>query len=257
MRIWCQWDNPSGYIDSGKDKTLYNEDGTLKPELLSRLKSIITDADKEDVVVLLVLFARESWDKNIRLTDNATEKALKAITQELKPHRNLIFQIWNEFDFRTVDYFKLIKQGDSARLVTNSPGFEGVLGSDEENKTLDFLSPHTSRNDNIHLELAAEEIKLLIQKYQKPVVDDEPARRGTPLFGGPKSPTLTYDHIIQIYNVWKAGGYIIYHHDMFQTGYGTDAVPVNGIPVPGFSAYHDQVFDFLKNKNNYVKSFRK
>lgn len=257
LRIWCQWDNPSGYIDSGKDKTLYNEDGTLKPELLSRLKSIITDADKEGVVVLLVLFARESWDKNIRLTDKATEKALNEITQELKPHSNLIFQIWNEFDYRTVDYFKIIKQIDATRLVTNSPGFEGVLGSDEENKTLDFLSPHTSRNDNIHLELAAEEIKLLIQKYQKPVVDDEPARRGTPLFGGPKVQTLAYDHIIQIYNVWKAGGYIIYHHDMFQTGYGSGAVPVNGIPVPGFSPYHDQVFDFLKNKTNYVKSFRK
>jgi len=256
LRIWCQWDNHSGYIDSGKGRTLYNDNGSLKPELVSRLNEIITDANSEGVVVLLVLFARESWDINIRLSDQSTEKAVESITKEMLTHRNLIFQIWNEHNYRTAEYFDIVKKNDSTRLVTNSPGYGGDLGTDEENQKMDFLSPHTSRNDNIHLELAAEEIKLLIQKYHKPVVDDEPARRGTPLFGGPKLPTLPYDHIIQIYNVWKAGGYIIYHHDMFQTGYGSEAVPANGIPAPGFSAYHDQVFDFLKNKNNYLKSFR-
>ena len=110
LRIWCQWDNLSGYIDSGKEKTLYNDNGSLKPELVSRLNEIITDANSEGVVVLLVLFARESWDVNIRLSDKSTEKAVESITKEMLPHRNLIFQIWNEHNYRTANYFDIIKK---------------------------------------------------------------------------------------------------------------------------------------------------
>ena len=77
-------------------------------------------------------------------------------------------------------------------------------------------------------------------------MDDEPARNGTSNFGGPKNPTHPGDHILAIYNVWRAGGYPTYHHDMFQTGYGTPACPPRGIPDPEFSAYHRQVFEFLK-----------
>jgi hypothetical protein len=256
LRIWCQWDNGTGFVDSGPTQTIYNQDGSLKPELVERMKDILTDADKDGMVILFVLFSRESWNANIRLSDSASEMAVKSIIKELLPYRNLAFQVWNEFNYHTVDYFNIIKQKDPARLVTNSPGYGGDLGSDEENRKMDFLSPHTTRTDDQHWEVAANEIKQLIQKFRKPVVDDEPARRGTPQYGGPKSPTSPNDHILQMYNVWKAGGYVIYHHDMFQTGYGSEAVPANGIPAPGFSAYHDQVFDFLKNKSRYLKQIR-
>ena len=43
---------------------------------------------------------------------------------------------------------------------------------------------------------------------------------------------------------------------MLQTGYGSDAIPENGIPLPGFSPYHDEVFNFLKNKERYLKLLR-
>jgi len=256
FRVWCQWDNARGFVDGGKGKTLYNENGLLKPELISRLNEILTDADQEDVVILLVLFSRESWNENIRISDAASDKAVEQLTKEMQPHRNLVFQVWNEFDYRAVDYLNIIKKNDPQRLVTNSPGYGGFLGQDDENKKMDFLSPHTTRTDNRHWEVAAKEIEYLVIRYNKPVVDDEPARKGTPNFGGPKSTTSPDDHILHIYNVWKAGGYIIYHHDMFQTGYGTEAVPPNGIPAPGFSAYHDQVFNFLKNKNRYLNQIR-
>jgi hypothetical protein len=117
---------------------------------------------------------------------------------------------------------------------------------------MDFLSPHTSRRDDLQWEISPKEIAYLLQLYQKPVVDDEPARKGTPKYGGPKKPTTPYDHILRIYNVWKAGGYVIYHHDMFQTGYGSDAVPPSGIPDPDFSPYHKIVFDFLAHKERYL-----
>lgn len=256
LRVWCQWDNERGFIDGGQGQTLYNEDGSIKPEIFSRLTGLLDDANNSGTIVLLALFSRESWNENIRLSDDASERAVQYLARELKPCRNLIFQIWNEHDYRTVDYLKIIKEIDKNRLVTNSPGYGGVLGSPAENRALDFLSPHTSRDDNRHWELAEEEIRYLISKYQKPVVDDEPARRGTPQFGGPKSPTFPTDHIVHIFNVWNAGGYANYHHDMFQTGYGTDAIPSNGIPLPGFSPYHDQVFELLKNKDRYLRLIR-
>lgn len=257
LRVWCQWDNARGFIDSGKDKTMYMPDGTLKNEILSILKDILRDANDHGTVILLALFSRESWNENIRLSDKASELAVAELSKTLKPYRNLVFQIWNEYNYRTVDYLKIIKQIDPDRIVTNSPGYGGDLGSLEENRKLDYLSPHTSREDKNHWEIASKEIVYLIQKYNKPVVDDEPARKGTPQFGGPKIQTHPLDHILHIYNVWKAGGYAVYHHDMFQTGYGNEAVPLNGIPAPGFSEYHDQVFSILKEKEKYLRELRK
>ncbi len=256
LRLWCQWDNTRGFIDGGKDKTLYHRDGVLKPEVLSRAKALARDSDEEGCVILLVLFSRESWENGIRLSDKQMDRAVAGVTRELRPYRNVIFQIWNEFDHRAIECYQTIKGIDQARLVTNSPGYAGVLGSDKENRIMDYLSPHTTRKDDRHWEIAEREIASLIAKYQKPVVDDEPARKGTPRFGGPKSPTHPTDHILHIYNVWRAGGYAIYHHDMFQTGYGSEAIPPNGIPLDGFSPYHDQVFDFLKNKERYLKHIR-
>ena len=253
LRIWGQWDNKRGFIDTCPSCTLYTNDGELHNKHLETLKAITRDAEALDMIVLFVLFQRESWEDNIRLSDEASDRAVKELTSELRSYRNLIFQIWNEFDYRVIEYYKAIKGIDPDRLVTNSPGYGGVLGSPEENRLLDFLSPHTSRDDYRHWNLAPKEIAFLMAKYAKPVVDDEPARRGTPDFGGPKVETSPVDHIIHMYNVLRAGGHVIYHHDMFQTGYGTDAIPQNGIPDPDFSPYHRQVFDFLKNREKYFR----
>ncbi len=251
IRVWGQWDNTRGFVDTCPTCTLYMADGSLRSEHLQTLKEIIQAADEAGMVVLFVLFQRESWNENIRLSDTASDKAVQTLTRELQPYRNVVFQIWNEFDHRTVDYLKIIKAIDAARLVTNSPGYAGVLGSPEENGALDFLSPHTSRKDDQHWEIAPKEIAYLIEKYQKPVVDDEPARKGTPQFGGPKSATSPFDHIIHIYRVWQVGGHAIYHHDMFQTGYGSEAVPPSGIPDPAFSSYHQTVLEFLAKQQRY------
>jgi hypothetical protein len=256
LRVWCQWDNNRGFIDGGEGKTIFNIDGSIKPEYLNRIKAIARDADEKGMVILLVLFSRESWNQNLRLSDEASEKAISILSREMQPYRNVIFQIWNEFNYRTIDYYKVVKSVDEDRLVTNSPGYAGELGSIKENATLDFLSPHTTRRTDRHWEIAYKEISYLLEKYEKPVVDDEPARKGTPKYGGPQSENFPIDHILRIYNVWKAGGYVIYHHDMFQTGYGTDAVPSTGIPVPGFDAYHDEVFDYLKKKQRILKNIR-
>jgi hypothetical protein len=207
-------------------------------------------------VVELALFAQESWRENIRLNPDAERKAVETLTRELAPFRNLTFQIWNEHDDeRVIPLVKRIKSLDPKRLVTNSPGYAGVLGTDEENRLLDYLTPHTSRQSpsHKHWETAARKIESLLKKFNKPVVDDEPARNGTSNFGGPTDQTYPMDHILSIYNVLRVGGHPTYHHDMFQTGYGTKPIPPSGIPDPEFNPYHLHVFEFLKLSQRYSR----
>ncbi len=251
LRVWGQWDNARGFVDACSECTLYHPDGSLRQEHIETLKAIVSDADKQEMVVLLALFSRESWNEDIRLEVEAADQAVAALTRAFMPYRNMIFQIWNEHDDRVLDHLRTIKSIDPARLVTNAPGYGGDLGERKENEALDFLSPHTSRTDDRHWEIAPHEIALLLQKYRKPVVDDEPARTGTARFGGPSGETSPFDQILHIYNIWKAGGHVVYHHDMFQTGYGSPAVAPSGIPDPEFSPFHKQVFDFLARRDRY------
>lgn len=248
IRIWSEWNNDLGFVDVCDSCTLYLPDGTLRPQYLSRLKTLLAATASLGMVVELVLFSSES--RNKILTDKAADKAVEEITIALKPYRNVTFQIWNEYDYRTPEYYTIIKQNDPSRIVSNSPGGGSTLGNDNENTILDYLSPHTTRQGK-HWQKAAEEIKGLIVKFKKPVVDDEPARNGTRKFGGPADTSSPFDHILHIYNVWKAGGHVIYHHDMFQTGKGSKAVPPAGLPDPNFSEYHKVVFDFLKLQKRY------
>ena len=253
LRVWAQWDNKRGFVDSGPTSTLYAADGTLRADRLATLKAIITDADDAGMVIQLVLFSQESWRDGIKLNPEVSDQAVAALARELRPHRNLYFQVWNEFSERVLDHVKTIRSVDSKRLVTNSPGFAGVLGDPTQNRALDFLTPHTSRQGSGRTwEIAPQEIAYLLAAFKKPVVDDEPARNGTPQFGGPKDATSPHDHIVQIAKVWALGGYITYHHDMFQTGYGTPACPPHGIPDPEFSPYHHEVLKFIAQRTRYM-----
>lgn len=253
IRVWAQWDNRNGFVDTGPDCTLYVSDGTLRAAHVAILRAIVTDADALGMAVELVLFANESRADDILLKSAEQDRSVAALTAELKSHRNLVFQIWNEHDGRVREMLAVIKQGDPARLVTSSPGWAGHLGDVKDNGALDFLTPHTSRVKR-HWEVAPDEIAYLLKRYNKPVIDDEPARNGTAKFGGPQGDaTSPYDHIIQIARVWAVGGYVVYHHDMFQTGYGTPAVPPSGIPDPEFSSYHHEVFKFLAMRDRYLR----
>lgn len=252
LRIWAQWDSRRGLADTCPDCTLYFPDGRLREANVARLKEILADADSLGMVIELTLFSQESWHDGIRLGPAESERALAALTRELLPHRNVTFQIWNEFSERVLDHSKTIKAADPARLVTSSPGGAGVLGDRAQNEALDYLTPHTTRQTGgRHWEIAPREIAYLLARYRKPVVDDEPARNGTPDFGGPREATYPYDQILQIYQVWQLGAYVNYHHDMFQTGYGTPAVPPNGIPDPEFNPYHRQVLEFIALRGRY------
>ncbi len=254
FRIWAQWDNHRGFPDSSAVSSLYYEDGSLRRANVEMAARIALDAGELGMCVELTLFSQESWHDGVRLSPEAAQKAVSALTSELMPYRNITFQIWNEFSERTLDHVKTIKSLDPQRLVTTSPGGSGVLSASvQETQALDYLSPHTSRqNSGRNWEIGPSEIAYLLSRFQKPVVDDEPARNGTRLYGGPPDTSYPVDHIIQIYKVWQLGAYIIYHHDMFQTGYGSPTVPSNGIPDPEFSPYHHAVFQFIRMRDRFT-----
>ena len=98
LRVWCQWDSKRGFVDASPTSTMYQPDGSLRPEHLSTLKNILRDADSPGVCVELVLFSQESWGEKIRLGEGADERAVAALTRELLAFRNVTFQIWNEHD---------------------------------------------------------------------------------------------------------------------------------------------------------------
>ena len=250
IRVWGQWDNGRGFVDACSECTLYDMNGNLNTHYLSILKKISRSALNHEMVVELALFARESWNEEIRLSREAYIKAAESLTRDLIDHRNITFQIWNEHSMYIPEIYSAIKSVDPYRLVTNSPGYGGVLGDQDQNELLDFLTPHTSRHGN-HWDIAPEEVKQLLELYHKPVVDDEPARTGTEKYGGPQGQNYPTDFILHINNVWKVGGFVFYHHDMFQTGYGSDAIPPSGIPDPEFRLFHQQVLEFLSLLGRY------
>jgi hypothetical protein len=253
LRVWGQWSMKGEFVDSCPACNMYELDGRLRAEPLARLKALATAAAERGMVIEYVFFSQEVVRRGEPLSEEAMEAAVRALTPEMGPYRNVTFQIWNEYDQHTMPLVMIIRELDPKRLVTNSPGFAGVLeGSPAQSRALDYLSPHTTRRvDGKTWAVASAEIRYLIEKYGKPVVDDEPGRNGTPLHGGPKDRTSPFDHIVHILDVRRAGGYSTYHHDMFQLGKGDPSVPPHGIPDPDFSHYHRVVFEFLKQGERY------
>lgn len=255
FRVWAQWDNARKFVDTSNTATLYREDGSLRDEHVATLQSICRDADEEGMVIQLVLYTYESVEAERFPIEGDEIELTRNVARDLLPYRNLVFQIWNEHDHRTLEHLEAIKSIDPDRLVSTSPGWAGYLGHARENGKLDFLTPHTTRQGGAKRtwEVAPLEVAYLLKRYGVPVVDDEPARNGTAKFGGPAgAATSPYDHIIQIQKVWEKGGYVCYHHDMFQLGYGDPSIPPSGIPDPEFSPYHSEVFKFLKMRDRYI-----
>jgi hypothetical protein len=246
LRVWCQWDfsPPRTFVDVAAHRTMYTEEGEIRGPHFQTLTDIIEAADGLEMVVEVTLFSHE---KQPNLPVSVQERAAGTIARRLLPYRNLVLQIWNEDSTEVVRYCQAFRAVDPARIVTNSPGFAGNLGDEDQNRLLDVLTPHTVRRGVERFwEVAPQQIASLLEKYGKPVIDDEPARTGILQFGGIEGGTRPEQHIAQIRRVREVGGYHTYHHDMFQRTYGHPATPPSGLPDPDFSPFHRQVFDFLR-----------
>lgn len=247
LRVWCQWDfsAPRLFIDVAPEHSMYTSEGEIREEPLLRLCALIEAANNLEMVIELTLFSHE---KQPNLPIPVQERGARLVAQRLTSYRNVVLQIWNEDSTEVERYYKAIKAADAERIVTNSPGFSNNLGDDAQNKLLDVLTPHTVRREAPRFwEVAPQQIAYLIEKFGKPVIDDEPARNGPVQFSGIEGGTKPEQHIAQIRRVREVGGYHTYHHDMFQYGYGNPLTPPSGIPDPDFSPFHRQVFDFLRD----------
>ncbi len=254
LRVWGDYRVTNKWIDEGPDHSLYvypemqHRDMRFEPshpqlidKSVQRVKDLCINAEKVGTIIELVLFS------HYRVYPVGTRDAfVKLITKELRPFRNMFFEVWNEYDETVLRHYETIKLIDADRLVGNSPGGSGVLkGFGGEYSVIDILLPHTSRRVDRFWEVAPIELKGLLETHGKPVIDDEPARIGTSDFGG-RPDTTPEQHIAQMEAVRKYGGYSNYHHDMFQMPYGNPTIPDHGIPDPEFSPFHKQAFDYLK-----------
>ena len=251
LRVWCQWDfsPPRTFVDVAPTNSTYTAHGDIRDYPFQRLAGTIEAADSLGMVIEVTLFSHE---KQPNLPVLVQERAARNMAQRLLPYRNLILQIWNEDSTEVMRYHEAIKALDPERIVTNSPGFAGDLGDEAQNRALDLLTPHTARRGvDRFWEVAPQQIASLLTQYEKPVIDDEPARTGIVQFGGIEGGTQPKQHMEQIRRVREVGGYHTYHHDMFQRGYGHPATPPSGLPDPDFSPFHRRVFDFLRQNKRW------
>jgi hypothetical protein len=245
LRVWCQWDfaPPRLFADVGPGQSVFGPDGELKALYADRLCSLAQGTGERAMALEVTLFSQE---KSPNFPVPVLDKAARNVSRLLVPFRNVLVQVWNECDDATERYYGTVKTADPDRLVTSSPGFSDVLGTDEHNAMLDVLTPHTVRQPPARFWVdAPAQVELLRGTFNKPVIDDEPARAGLVTFGGIVGGTTPAEHIAHMNATEAAGGYYTYHHDMFQAGYGDPAVPAHGVPDPEFSPFHKQVFEAM------------
>lgn len=242
LRVWCQWDFGSPYMfaDAGAGQSLFRSDGQLYRRFADRLCALAKAAEALKMVLEITLFSQERIP---RLPQRSMEIGTANLSSLLRPHRNVLVQIWNECDEGTERYYEIVKGTDAERVITSCPGFSGDLGSDHHNRLLDVLTPHTVRQPPARFWVdGPRQVGELIVRYAKPVIDDEPARCGVVHDGGIVGGTTPAQHIAHRRATEALGGYYTYHHDMFQGGYGDVATSPDGIPGPEFSLFHRAVF---------------
>ena len=255
LRIWCQWNipQPRNHVDLGPESTLFAFDGAVREQPFQCLTTLIKQMDSLDMVLEVTLFCQEMWPYFLPVP--AAERAVRAITDGLRPYGNLLLQVWSECSIEWRRYYDIVKKTDPDRVATSDPGISmdrskrfDHIGDAELNRTIDVLTPHTVRRQAFPFwYLAPAQIEYLLDTYHKPVIDDSPARHGPTLYGGVEGGTQPEQHIEHIRRTRAAGGYHNYLHDMFQYGYGHELTPPSGIPDPDFSPFHRAVFNWLRD----------
>ncbi|MBI2833067.1 MAG: hypothetical protein HYX76_01400 [Acidobacteria bacterium] len=164
VRVWAHWSAP-----------IYGSDGALLPDGRRRLLSLVDRLEHRDLLLELVLLRPgqlPSQPYAVFTSADARLRAVRDITETLRPHRGIIFDLCNEHDHpdgpiehaearRLRDAVKAI---DPSRLVTISstahhlsgrrdlPGRDeranllGEAGTDAGSVNVDLLAPHFPRS---------------------------------------------------------------------------------------------------------------
>jgi len=85
LRLWNQWDNRRGFVDTCAECSMIAPDGSLRMSHVASLKAILDDARIAGMAVELALFAQESWRDGVRIPDAGMDAGVRALARELKP----------------------------------------------------------------------------------------------------------------------------------------------------------------------------
>jgi len=146
IRVWATW-NPEENVSA------VNPDGTVREPYMSRLKSLIRECDSRGIIVDVTVSRG-----NHPFPSNQSEhiSCMRTLARELRPFRNLYFDVSNERDVGDARYVSLsevrqlvlaVKNIDPKRLCTASgrPGSPKDLAEYVKVARCDFIAPHLER----------------------------------------------------------------------------------------------------------------
>ena len=193
LRVWATWES------FGNDVSAVDSDGQSRQPFMDKLKWLIAECDRRDLVVDLTLTRgkRPPGATSVgRLPDlKSHQRAVDTVVNALKQHRNWYLDLANEHDLRDERYVPLaelkdlreaVRRIDPLRLVTASFGGHDLIEQDVRDALvtarLDFLSPHRPRNSQSPAQTEARTRECLALMTQigrvVPVHFQEPFRRG-------------------------------------------------------------------------------
>lgn len=183
VRIWATWNA------FHNDVSAVDQHGNIRRRYMDKLKQIIHEAGKRGMIVDVTV----SRGRGLLPDHKAHMKAIRALAQELRPYRNVYFDLANERNVRDSRYVSFqelrelrdaVKKIDPQRLVTASHG--GDISREELEKyvriaRVDFISPHRPRNPRSPHETQSRTLQyrawLRALGHTMPVHYQEPFRR--------------------------------------------------------------------------------
>ncbi|NPV08321.1 MAG: hypothetical protein HPY83_10235 [Anaerolineae bacterium] len=188
VRVWATW----GAFEPVSAVTL---EGEPREPYLSRLQALCRLAERTGLAVDVTLSrGNGAVGVNLRAEQAAHLRAVRTVTEVLRPFRHLYFDLANEHnirDRRHVSFEELrglrdeVKALDSERLVTASHAGDippEELGRYVNEAGLDFVAPHRPRHPGSpgETEAATREYRRALEELSSaaPVHYQEPFRRG-------------------------------------------------------------------------------
>ena len=193
LRVWVTWES------FGNDVSAVDSRGQSRQPFMDRLKWLIAECDRRDLVVDLTLTRGKrppGATSGGRLPDlESHQRAVETVVNALKQRRNWYLDLANEHDVRDERYVPLaelknlreaVRRIDPSRLVTASFGGHDLSERDVRDALvtagLDFFSPHRPRNPQSPAQTEARTRECLTLMMQigrvVPVHYQEPFRRG-------------------------------------------------------------------------------
>ncbi len=185
VRVWATWNAFENNVSA------VAPDGSTRAPYLARLRRLCEFAGRRGMAVDVTVTRGEGPDFPSTQAEHAA--VMETLARELKPYRNVYFDVGNE---RNVGDARHVPMEDVGRLIASVKGIDperfctasqgGDIGGEEVAKYLglgrvDFLAPHRGRYAGSASETAEQTrhyFSLMASARRVPVLYQEPFRRG-------------------------------------------------------------------------------